>query len=230
MSGRPALFSNNNCRRGGFQQKGICISMENVNGFVYLILTILIPVMFIYGQDRLRLDYNTGVECGIRGDFATAKISFTESLRADSLYVPAKMNLMVVEEALTEKISKEAAILYFEAIRLGNRDSLDNKIDKLTQALQINPSFGLAYNERGIARAGKMEYENAIIDYDSALVFLPESPEIHFNKALSCYKSDRFQEAKEAFIKFIAYAPVIYKPYILYAKQRIKTLEADSTR
>jgi tetratricopeptide (TPR) repeat protein len=204
--------------------------MENVNGFVYLILIILIPVMFIYGQDKLRLDYNTGVECGIRGDFSTAKISFAESLRADSLYVPAKMNLIVVGEALSGKISREAAILYFEAIRLGNRDSLDNKIDNLTRALQINPSFGLAYNERGIARAIKSDYVNAIMDYDSALVFLPESPEIYFNKALSCDKSDRFQEAREAFIKFVAYAPPLYKPYILYAQQRIQNLEPDSTR
>ncbi len=202
--------------------------MENINWYFSLLSFILVPFTFLYGQDTLRFDYFRGVQYGIEGDFVSARTCFSESLSADSLYVPAKMNLAVVEETLGNKLSKDAAVLYFQAIQLGNRDSLDGKIEKLTSALQINPGFGLAYNERGIAWASLSEYNKAIMDYDSALVFLSDYPEIYFNKALSCDKSDRFQEALAAFIKFVEYAHSIYKPYIVYANGRIKDLQRES--
>ena len=98
---------------------------------------------------------------------------------------------------------------------------LEKKIEALSKALEINPDFSLAYNERGIAFAKTFKYERAIVDYDSALIRMPESAVIYFNKALSCDNAARFEEAREAYIHFLKFTHPAYTWYIIYANKRI---------
>lgn len=196
-------------------RNGTAILLTVLNAFIYS----------IHGQDNARMIYDRGVDYGIQGQFDLAATEFRYTLEIDSLYVPAKLNLVVVEDVLAQKISPVAGRLYFSAVFQGNQDNFDQKISDLNAALDINPDFALAYNERGIAWARKQEYSRAIDDYNRASALLPNYPEIYFNQALSCDNAGRYAEANAAYRKFLEYTPVSYTWYIIYARKRIWEME-----
>ncbi len=148
-----------------------------------------------------------------------------KALELDSLYIPAKFNLQVAEDALLHRLPESAARHYFQAVQSGQVDSLDKKIGELNKAIEISPDFGLAFNERGITHANKAEYELAIADYRRAIALLPDWSEIYFNLALSCDKSERWEEAGFAYRKFLELAPPGYEWYIFHARRRLKELQ-----
>jgi len=188
---------------------------------IFLLSIFLFIPLTLFSEESARVAYDSGVMLAAQGNFVSAKSSFHKALQIDSLFVPAKLNLSIVEDVLARRLEDEAAQHYFNAIEWGNQDSLEMKIKELSRALEINPKFGLAYNERGIAFAKVFDFERAINDYDSALTFLPEAPEIYFNKALSCDNSARFAESRESYLKFLDYTPPYYDWYIIYARKRI---------
>jgi len=190
--------------------------------FITLFIFFIMPLIILaQAPDPAKLSYNRAIQFAVDGDFSLARSAFQETLGIDSLYIPAKLNLTVIDDVDSLKIDKTAALHYFRAIELGNRDSLSAKIEQLDKAIQGSPDFGLAYNERGISWAKIMEYEEAIANYDQAILYLPESPEIYFNKALSCDNIEKFTDAQSAYLKFLEYTPQDYLWYIIYARKRI---------
>lgn len=194
-----------------------------------IISTLLIQtVVFfsvMFSQDEVRFLYNSGLEAGNQGNFQSARGAFKKALELDSLYVPAKFNLQVAEDAISNRLPEVAARLYFRAIQLGQADSLDKKIIQLNKAIELSPTFGLAFNERGISYANKAEYDLAIADYHKAIQLLPDWSEIYINLALSCDKSEHWDEARLAYRKFLELAPPSYEWYIFHARRRLNELQ-----
>ena len=196
-------------------------------GFVYLSILIgsIAAMNPAFSQSPLRDLYDQGVKYGIEGQFDTAKTVFRKILNQDSTYIPAKLNLKIVEQVLTGKLAEQAAKYYFTAIDFGNRDDFDNKLDYLTRAIEISPDFALAYNDRAIAYARKNLYEQAIDDYDRAVKIAPDLAEAYMNKALACDKINRPVDALEAYKSFLKYAGNRNDHYTFYANNRVKELE-----
>jgi tetratricopeptide (TPR) repeat protein len=204
--------------------------MTCYNNLFIVLLILSVFSLTLHAQDSARIEYNAGVKLATQGNFSSAKSSFQNALEIDSLYVPALLNLGIVESVISQELEEKAALHYFSAIEWGNRDSLEMKIGELNKALEINPNFALAYNERGITYAKFLEFELAIVDYDSALSLMPESPVIHFNKALSCDNAVRYNEARDAYISFLNYAPIDYTWYIIYARKRIHEINQGESQ
>ncbi len=196
-------------------------------GFVYLSILIgsIAAMNPAFSQSPLRDLYDQGVKHGIEGQFDTARTVFRKILNQDSTYIPAKLNLEIVEKVLAGKLADQAAKYYFMAIDFGNRDDFDNKLDYLTRAIDLSPDFALAYNDRAIAYARKNMYELAIEDYDSALKISPNLAEAYMNKALACDKINRPVDALEAYKSFLKYAGDRNDHYTFYANNRVKELE-----
>jgi tetratricopeptide (TPR) repeat protein len=196
-------------------------------GFLYLSILIgsIAAMNPAFSQSPLRSLYDQGVKHGIDGQFDIAKTVFQSILNQDSTYIPAKLNLKIVENVLAGKLAEQAAKYYFMAINFGNRDDFDNKLDYLTRAIEISPDFALAYNDRAIAYARKNLYEQAIKDYDSALKISPDLPEAYMNKALACDKINHPVDALEAYKSFLKYAGDRNDHYTFYATNRVKELE-----
>jgi len=193
------------------------------------ILLFVFPFSLI-GEDAARVEYDAGLKLATQGNFPSAKSAFQKALDIDSLYVPAQLNLSIVESILSQQLQEEAALHYFNAIEWGNRDSLEMKISELSKALEINSEFALAYNERGIALAKIFEFDRAIVDYDSALSLVPESAVFYFNKALSCDNAVRYDEARDAYLSFLNYTPPDYTWYIIYARKRIVEINQSESQ
>lgn len=199
--------------------------------FIISFFNTLFTFSSLFSQDDIKSLYNSGLEAGSQGKFEVAHATFQKALALDSLYLPAKFNRQVAEDVLSGKLPEAAARSYFLAIQYGQADSLELKIVQLDMALQVSPDFGLAYNERAICHANKSEYDLAINDYNQAILLLPQWPEIYINLALSCDKSERWEEAKTAYYRFLELAPANYDWYIIYARKRLYELQnPDTTR
>ena len=66
-----------------------------------------------------------------------------------------------------------------EHFKAGN---LDQAITDYTRALEINPRYDVAYNNRGIAYRQKGQYDQAISDYNRALKINPRLAEAYYNR------------------------------------------------
>lgn len=198
-----------------------------IYGYLYLSILIgsIAAINSAYSQSPARQHYDLGVKYGYEGSFDSAKVAFQKSLKIDSTFVPARLNLMITEDVLSGKLDKKAAIYYFSAIDFGNKDDFDNKIESLNKAIEISPDFALAYNDRGIAFAKQNHYDQAITDYDNAIKFFPDFSEAYMNKALACDKLNRPKKALEAYQGFIKYAGDRNDRYTFYANNRIKELK-----
>ncbi len=200
--------------------------MPGIKIIIFVLCIFQLQVSQLSAQSDPALIYNSAVYLASQGYFSEAMKKFNETLTLDPESVASRLNLDVVQQAISGQIAEKAAMHYFHAIELGNSQKLDQKLSQLDSALSINPAFGLAYNEKGIVFANKMEYDSAIVNYDRAISQLSGYSEIYFNKALSCDKAGKYDEAVKSFQNFLEIAPDSYIVYIFYARTRIKEIQS----
>ena len=54
-----------------------------------------------------------------------------------------------------------------------SKGDLDQAILDFNTAIELNPNYADAYNNRGVAYEGKGEFDRAIVDYDMAIKLRP---------------------------------------------------------
>ncbi|CAH1774417.1 unnamed protein product, partial [Owenia fusiformis] len=59
----------------------------------------------------------------------------------------------------------------------------------------LNERLGLAFNNRGLAKYKHVDFEDAIKDYSSALIYKPKWPVALYNRGLIHYRLGRFKNA-----------------------------------
>ncbi len=77
------------------------------------------------------------------------------------------------------------------------RGNLDQAITDFNQALEIYPSYAVAYNNRGNAYYGKGQYDQAITDYNRALEINPKLAVAYNNRAVAFYFKKSYDRAWE---------------------------------
>ena len=68
------------------------------------------------------------------------------------------------------------------ALLTGKKASISKRLRTFDKAIELNPDIADAYNNRGIAYAGKGEFERAIADYDKAIKFKPDVADAYNNR------------------------------------------------
>jgi tetratricopeptide (TPR) repeat protein len=58
------------------------------------------------------------------------------------------------------------------------------------RAIALNPDFAVTYNNRGVARNLRSEYDRAIIDFDKALALDPGLAEAYLNRGIASVGKD----------------------------------------
>jgi tetratricopeptide (TPR) repeat protein len=88
-----------------------------------------------------------------------------------------------------------------EAFELGRYymqiGDLDKAVYYLTRAIQINPSFSQAYNNRGVVYQAKGYYDQAISDYSKAIELDSNYAQAYNNRAISYYFRKNYSKAWE---------------------------------
>jgi len=130
-------------------------------------------------------NYDKGVEYAVQGKFPRAKEEFEKALRVDPFYGPADYSLKTIKDVIEQKINRETAIHSFKGAFYANKDQYDKAIREYTKAIEINPKFADAYNNRGNAYGEKGQYDQAIRDYTKAIEVNPKYAEAYDNRGFT---------------------------------------------
>jgi tetratricopeptide (TPR) repeat protein len=92
---------------------------------------------------------------------------------------------------------KRAAFgLYAAAIDFAKHGNYDQAIAHFNKALEINPEYAEAFNNRGVAYAkGKGQYDKAISDYTKALEISPRLAGAHNNRGIAYGEKHQYDKA-----------------------------------
>ena len=71
-----------------------------------------------------------------------------------------------------------------------NREEFEQAIADYNQAIQLNPKYAYAYNNRGIVYYNQGKYDLAIADYNQAIQLNPKYANAYYNRGLT-YKAKR---------------------------------------
>jgi hypothetical protein len=71
----------------------------------------------------------------------------------------------------------------------------DQAIANFTKAIEMDPKYALAYNERGIAYQGRGDYDRAIADYTKAIELDPKVAYAYYIRGLSYLKKGNTDQA-----------------------------------
>ena len=78
-------------------------------------------------------------------------------------------------------------------------------IENLTKAIEINPEYAEAYNNRGNAKKNLLKYQEAIADYNKAIEINPKDAVAYYNRGNTKYALYWYQEAIADYDKAIEF-------------------------
>jgi tetratricopeptide (TPR) repeat protein len=126
---------------------------------------------FEAAMDRLRTRFLKPIDLPV---IATPK--------ADEAAVQQKVAQVAAEPVVTEQ--QLSAQDYFERALQRLEHDRDGKIADYSEAIQRNPQFAEAYNNRGLVCANFGHTEGAITDYDEAIRLKPQYADAYYNRGI----------------------------------------------
>ncbi len=125
-----------------------------------------------------------------QGKFKEAKEEFEKALKIDPYYGSVKRALKVIEDVTGKKIERDTAIHLFKGIAYAIKRQVEEAISELNKAIDVNPKYADAYNNRGNAYDDIDQYDQAISDYNKAIEIEPRNA-ITYNNRGSVYDKKR---------------------------------------
>ncbi len=151
--------------------------------------------------------YRKGVAYAIQGKFTKAKVEFKKALKVNPFHVSAGHGLEIIKDVLAQKIKTETAILLFKGTSYDHQRQYDRAIREFTKALEINPKYAVAYNNRGVVYTKKRQYGRDIRDFNKALEINPKYAEAYYNRGNHYYNQREYDRAIRDFTKAIEINP-----------------------
>ena len=103
---------------------------------------------------------------------------------------------------------------------------LEAKIDAYTKAIDLAPAYALAHNNRGGAKIGLEQYQDALADFDRAIALDPAYALAHNNRGYALKNLGRINEAREAYQKALALAQAVgHEQIVTMAKHNLSLLD-----
>ena len=94
-------------------------------------------------------------------------------------------------------LSSEVEQHYNSGVDLAERGRFGEAVKRFTLAVQLDPEFTLAYNNRGLAYYSLGEYRKALEDFDRVIRLDPELGDAYANRALAKALLGNLSEAEE---------------------------------
>ena len=98
-----------------------------------------------------------------------------------------------------------------DAFALGNahydQGDFDAAIARYTESVDLDPSFSMGYNNRGLARAQKGDLDGAIADYDASIALPSRMAEAYYNRGVARHRKSQYPEAIQDFTEALALSP-----------------------
>ena len=148
------------------------LAIKALKRIIVLVITVLsLAIVFCYGQniaEQAKQSWNKGVEYASQGKFKEAKEEFEKALKIDPYYGSAKRALKVIEDVTEKKLKHKTVIHIFKGITHTIKGQVEEAITEHSKAIEINPKYAWAYNNRGTSYYSKGEYDKAWVDIHKA--------------------------------------------------------------
>ena len=82
-----------------------------------------------------------------------------------------------------------------------------NAVDKIGQAIEINPNVASYYSNQGLALQGLKQFDDAVAGYDKAIALQPDFAEAYYNRGNALKELKQFDAAVANYDKAIALKP-----------------------
>ena len=130
-----------------------------------------------------------------------------------SNYLQALLN----KSGPTKPLDGEQSISAFTYLLWGNtkfkQEQYENAIVNFDKAIQLEPNYVIAYNNRGGTKVELDAYDAAILDFDKAIQLKPDYAETYNNRAVAKYELSAYDAAILDFDKAIQLKPDYAKAY-----------------
>jgi len=130
-----------------------------------------------------------------------------EWLRDRGMKVERKVSNTAVLPPTTPKQDNKALAKEWFDKGFAEKTDMNKKIEFYTKAIQLDPNFKEAYNNRGLAKHGLSRYTEAITDYDKAIQLDPNYKNAYIARGLAKHGLSRYNEAISDFDKAIQLDP-----------------------
>ena len=172
-----------------------------------VLILLFLTIGSCFAQSAAEQTWTKGVEYAAQGNFSEAKKAFENALKADPYYDRAKEALEVIEDVVDQKIKSKTAIHLFKGKSYREKEQWDEAIAEYNKALEINPKFAMAYNDRGIAYRWKGQYDQAISDHNKALEINSRYAEAYNSRGVAYYTKGQHDKAISDYNKAIEINP-----------------------
>ena len=145
-------------------------------------------------------------------------------------------------EVLTKAIDKDPmnfGALLNRGLAYENLKQLDKALQDYSRAIELVPSFGMAYHYRGHVYAKLQQYERAVEQYDLALKYADavqidaqgqlvtiNKPAVYYDRGNSLYELGRYRQAIESYDSALTLSPRFAAAYnnrgVAYSKLQDK--------
>lgn len=146
----------------------------------------------------------------------------------------ADPNMLVTEYAQTtaapsERIKEQAISVYVDAMMLNELNEREQAIRKLNQALELDPTFSLAYSLKGDILQTMEKYEDSAIAYEQATIHDPWSFKDFFNLGKVCQVIQQWARAARAYVAACNLDPQHYPAHLAAAQCYYELKEYDNS-
>ena len=114
-----------------------------------------------------------------------------------------KITLLICAVLSMLACSNQALEHFEQGVAYRDVGQWDNAIDAYTKAIEADPDFAVAYNNRGYAYTVKNNFDRAIADFDRAIDLDPGQAIAYFNRSRIYIANVRYEEAIVDLEKFI---------------------------
>ena len=157
-----------------------------------------------------------GLAYSMKGNFEEAVRQYQNCININPALTEVHNNLGTAyqEMGLIDKAEQEFRVAisdvnyrskelpYYNLARLYlAQGKVEEALSYVEQSIEINKSFRMGYNLKGIILEGLSRYEEAIESYKTALKNLEGDVDISFNLAVAYFKNNELSKAKEIFEK-----------------------------
>ena len=159
------------------------------------------------GRSSSDESWTRGVGYAVQGKFNEAEKEFEKALEADPLYARAKVSLKIIEAVRDQKVSSKAAIHLFKGKVQANKKAWNEAIAEYNKAIELNPKFAYAYNDRGLAHFDKGQYDQALSDFTKAIQLNPRFAGAYINRGMAYDRKGQYDQAISDYDKVIEMTP-----------------------